>query len=341
MGQRIKLPEPVTEHRNNRIGESLIGEFAMIYRITILLAALGFTIPAYAAGLQTWQFKGTCEESKIAKSDGIQVGPTSRETTSGVKSGKYWEDGLLWEIKPLSCDTAVVVLKGDTEGYAAAAFLNAGKPAKILFGFAGNAAKNPFFSADSVSLEGQKPISLIPDGTHGCHFYFTGGGSFTLGWQTRLDRIKCDSKWSSQDGHLTNIVVTFTTLKVYKPGPGEIRLPVLPNSLDGRLIGAPEDAFLQVWKPIESDTGEVSYINMKSIERGAAGMQVWIYTSVPNTIFDIDKLRVLAFECKGHVMPFDDEGMTKWMDAPPRSVVGAIANIVCAGDQSTPGRYRQ
>ena len=141
----------------------------MISRIIILLAALGFTMPAYAAGLQTWQFQGTCEESKIAKSDGIQVGPTSRETTSGVKSGKYWEDGLLWEIKPLSCDTAVVVLKGDTEGYAAAAFLNASEPAKILLGFAGNAAKNSFFSADSVSLEGQTSVSLIPDGTHGCH----------------------------------------------------------------------------------------------------------------------------------------------------------------------------
>jgi hypothetical protein len=160
----------------------------MIYRIIILLAALGFTMPAYAAGLQTWQFKGICEESKIAKSDGIQVGPTSRETTSGVKSGKYWEDGLLWEIKLLSCDTAVVVLKGDTEGYAAAAFLNAGDPAKILFCFAGNAAKNSFFT-NSVSLEGQKPVSFIPDGTHGCHFYFTDGGSFTLGWQTRLGTL--------------------------------------------------------------------------------------------------------------------------------------------------------
>ena len=43
----------------------------MISRIIILLAALGFTMPAYAAGLQTWQFHGRSEESKIAKSDGI------------------------------------------------------------------------------------------------------------------------------------------------------------------------------------------------------------------------------------------------------------------------------
>lgn len=111
--------------------------------------------------------------------------------------------------------------------------------------------------------------------------------------------------------------------------PGEIRLPVLSNSLDGRLIGAPEDAFVPVWKPIESDNGEVSYIDMKSIERGAAGMQVQIYTSVPNTMFDMDKLRLLAFDCQGHFMPFDKEGMTEWMDAPPRSVAGQIAETVC------------
>ena len=116
---------------------------------------------------------------------------------------------------------------------------------------------------------------------------------------------------------------------------GEIRLPVLSNSLDGRVIGAPEDAFLPVWKPIESNNGEVSYVDMKSIERGAAGMQVQVYTSVPNTIFDMDKLKVLAFDCQGHFMPFDEEGMTEWMDAPPRSVAGEIAETVCV-NQSVP-----
>ena len=75
---------------------------------------------------------------------------------------------------------------------------------------------------------------------------------------------------------------------------------------------------------------------MKSIERGAAGMQVQVYTSVPNTIFDLDKLKVLAFDCQGHFMPFDDEGMTEWMDAPPRSVAGEIAETVCV-NQSAPG----
>jgi hypothetical protein len=123
---------------------------------------------------------------------------------------------------------------------------------------------------------------------------------------------------------------------------GEIRLPVLSNSLDGRVIGAPEDAFLPVWKPIESNNGEVTYVDMKSIERGAAGMQVEVYTSVPNTIFDMDKLKVLAFDCQGHFMPFDEEGMTEWMDAPPRSVAGEIAETVCVNQsvqepaQSTP-----
>ncbi len=97
---------------------------------------------------------------------------------------------------------------------------------------------------------------------------------------------------------------------------GEIRLPVLSNSLDGRVVGAPEDAFLPVWKPIESNNGEVSYVDMKSIERGAAGMQVQVYTSVPNTIFDLDKLKVLAFDCQGHFMPFDDEGMTALQNRP-------------------------
>ena len=51
------------------------GGVAMIDRAvvlgTILMAGLGFTIPAYA---EAWTVKGACSKGNIAQSDGVQTG---------------------------------------------------------------------------------------------------------------------------------------------------------------------------------------------------------------------------------------------------------------------------
>ena len=77
---------------------------------------------------------------------------------------------------------------------------------------------------------------------------------------------------------------------------------------------------------------------MNSIQHLAGGtINVTVYTGAPHTMFDSTRLKMLWFDCQGHFRAFDGNfGQSEELDAPPRSVAGEIANIVCAGDQSAP-----
>lgn len=91
-----------------------------------------------------------------------------------------------------------------------------------------------------------------------------------------------------------------------------------------------EDLYQKVWRKIEADNGEVTKIDMRSIQRFNTGaVDVAIYTYVPNTLFDPSKLRRLTFDCAGHFMD-STGGFSEQMDAPPQSIAGQIASIVCA-----------
>lgn len=196
----------------------------MHYRIAvlsaILLAALELMMPGTAAGQQSWTFKGTCGTSTIANSDGVQTGaaggrmPTkdflALMQRARANHQTLGPDGFLWTTSPLNCDSALVVLENDSDGYTVVSFSNDDAKTPVL-GFAGNRidGDGPLFLSDGVALGDQKALPLTPGSGQGCHFYFTDHGTFTPGWENRLTTIECELKMKTQDGHLINANVTF------------------------------------------------------------------------------------------------------------------------------------
>jgi hypothetical protein len=117
--------------------------------------------------------------------------------------------------------------------------------------------------------------------------------------------------------------------KLYQPKPGEILTKLLPECQVGGAISCNDDLFQPVWKRLEAANGEAIKIDMNSIQHFNNGaVEVVVYTYVPNTVFDIARLKRLRFDCHGQFMELDGGFVS---DAPPRSVAGEIADIVCAG----------
>jgi hypothetical protein len=117
--------------------------------------------------------------------------------------------------------------------------------------------------------------------------------------------------------------------KIYKAKPGEILTSLLSGCKVGGAVSCNEDLFLPVWLTITADSGEATKIDMNSILGGGkSGAAVVVYTYVPGTSFDPTRMETLHFDCAGHVME-----MNPWppvvTDAPPNSVAGEIADIVC------------
>jgi hypothetical protein len=121
--------------------------------------------------------------------------------------------------------------------------------------------------------------------------------------------------------------------------PSETLVKVFPNCEFGPqripLGGILGELCKPVWKRIEADNGEVTWIDMRSISQ-TLPREVYVYTSVPNTAIDPDALTMLFFDCQGHFERWSDDGPSALMDAPPRSVAGEIAETVCV-NQSAPG----
>ena len=84
-----------------------------------------------------------------------------------------------------------------------------------------------------------------------------------------------------------------------------------------------------VWRRFESDVGEVTKINVESIQRADRGVvSVTVYSYVPGTRFRMDNLRRLSFDCHGSMS--DMRSPAAVLDVPPRSVAGRIAAYVCS-----------
>lgn len=97
--------------------------------------------------------------------------------------------------------------------------------------------------------------------------------------------------------------------------------------------GACGDLDKPVWKRFEDTTGEVTKVNMRSIQpMQNGGVIVTTYTFAPRAMLDLRRLRRLLFTCRGQYA--DMASMNVVIDAPPRSVAGLIAATVCPiGDQ--------
>lgn len=83
-----------------------------------------------------------------------------------------------------------------------------------------------------------------------------------------------------------------------------------------------------VWRSFRDVTGEITKINMRSIEPMQGGsVLVTTYTFSPGSSLDLSRLRQLYFTCRGQYA--DTANLRVLHDAPPRSVAGIIARTVC------------
>jgi hypothetical protein len=116
--------------------------------------------------------------------------------------------------------------------------------------------------------------------------------------------------------------------KLYQAKPGETLTKLIPACDSGGGVSCNSDVFQPVWKRLDAANGEATKIDMNSIEHLSTGaVNVVVYSYVPNTMFDPAKLTRLVFDCQGHFMRLG--GASYPMDAPPHSVAGEIATIVC------------
>lgn len=83
-----------------------------------------------------------------------------------------------------------------------------------------------------------------------------------------------------------------------------------------------------VWRRFESETGEITKVDMASITPTTrSGVTAMIYTYLPGSTLDLTRLRTLYFTCRGQFA--DLQNLSYLQDAPPRSVIGFIAATVC------------
>ena len=118
--------------------------------------------------------------------------------------------------------------------------------------------------------------------------------------------------------------------KLYQAKPGEALMKLLPHCDPGGAVSCNNDVFQQVWKRFEADNGEAIYVDMNSVSHPNGGM-IWatVYINVPGAMFDPSRLNNLGFDCAGHYQNMSGEFPFPVLDAPPRSVAGRIASIVC------------
>ena len=83
-----------------------------------------------------------------------------------------------------------------------------------------------------------------------------------------------------------------------------------------------------VWRRFVSDTGEVTKLDTASVQPAKGqGAIAYFYTYSPRSSFDPQRLRQVYFTCQGQYADLAAPGDLE--DAPPRSVVGAVAAFAC------------
>ena len=87
------------------------------------------------------------------------------------------------------------------------------------------------------------------------------------------------------------------------------------------------------WQSLEAADGSVFRIDLNSIAlRSTGAVDATVY-AVQGEAYDPRNLRRYMFDCQGHYMDLDAMQLTAPVYAPPRSVAGQIADIVCADAQ--------
>ena len=96
--------------------------------------------------------------------------------------------------------------------------------------------------------------------------------------------------------------------------------------LTGSAFGQQPTLPKQDIRTLEADNGTVYGFDMNLVFREAGG----VYAKVHDSSQDSWESTMMEFDCAGHFLIMSQMGeMSEWMYAPPRSVAGKIADMVC------------
>jgi len=110
---------------------------------------------------------------------------------------------------------------------------------------------------------------------------------------------------------------------------------LIPSCSPDSGVDCTNPIYQKAWARLEAETGEVTKVNVKSIQHfnnGAA--ELFAYTYVPGTPYDPERMRRLFFNCVGQFRD-QTEGFGPVLDAPPRSIAGKMSALACAGAKDT------
>lgn len=99
------------------------------------------------------------------------------------------------------------------------------------------------------------------------------------------------------------------------------------------LLAHSAHAYESKWKRIEADNGAAFAIDLGSISHNTNGSAVAVMCVVDNDTCIPPNMSRLLFDCHGHYMDIDRGGSLTI--APPRSVIGQMAALACAGAKDT------
>ena len=101
---------------------------------------------------------------------------------------------------------------------------------------------------------------------------------------------------------------------------------------DARVMNA--GAKPRLWKAVEGTTGALAKIDLNSIRHGIRGNAMAVVAQFPSGATGPQTMSQILFDCHGQYADILD-GFRINYPAPPRSVMGVIAGIACAGAKDT------
>lgn len=90
---------------------------------------------------------------------------------------------------------------------------------------------------------------------------------------------------------------------------------------------------VQKWQRVEADNGSAFALDLNSLARFSDGGVLIIVCNLDNDICPIQNQSRFKFDCRGHYIDVDRRGPLQ--SAPPRSVAGKMAEIVCSSPNSS------
>ncbi|WIG52220.1 MAG: hypothetical protein OJF48_003138 [Afipia sp.] len=94
-------------------------------------------------------------------------------------------------------------------------------------------------------------------------------------------------------------------------------------------------AYKPQWQKVEADNGAVYQIDLNSISHFSNGTAESVVYAVEGPGYNPENMRRLWFDCQGKYRDSTGPGIGPTSYAPPRSIIGRISQIACAGAKET------